>query len=396
MEPNYQYYRKAVAGHVMPLALVDLEAFDQNIQTILARAGRMPICVATKSIRCVALLRRIQEASPRFHSLMSFCVREAVFLSRNGFDNILVAYPPYGETESSGLCEELRAGKHIVVMVDRPEHVENLERIGAEADIVIPVCIDADMSSRYPGLHFGVRRSGLHTAEQVAALWEDIRRRKYVRLEGLMGYEAQIAGLPDTAPGIFLKSHVLKWLKKRSIEDVARRRAAIVNALRAAGCELCFVNGGGTGSIESTIQEDPVTEVTVGSGFFSPAMFDYYDTFHHRPAVMFAIEITRRPEKHIYTCAGGGYVASGAPGPERLPKPYLPEGARLLAFEGAGEVQTPVFYDGTERLEIGDPVFMRHSKAGELCERFNTLLLVSGGKIAGEVNTYRGDGQCFL
>ncbi|HNR30510.1 MAG TPA: amino acid deaminase/aldolase, partial [Candidatus Hydrogenedentes bacterium] len=89
-------------------------------------------------------------------------------------------------------------------------------------------------------------------------------------------------------------------------------------------------------------------------------------------------------------------IASGAAAPDKLPQPYLPEGARLIVQEGAGEVQTPVRYDGPEKLGLGDPVFMRHAKAGELCERFNTLLLVSRGRIIEETPTYRGQGWCFL
>jgi D-serine deaminase-like pyridoxal phosphate-dependent protein len=68
----------------------------------------------------------------------------------------------------------------------------------------------------------------------------------------------------------------------------------------------------------------------------------------------------------------------------------------LIDQEGAGEVQTPVIYTGAEHLHLGDPVFLRHSKAGELCERFKSLLLVQGGKVTGEVLTYRGEGQCFV
>jgi D-serine deaminase-like pyridoxal phosphate-dependent protein len=98
----------------------------------------------------------------------------------------------------------------------------------------------------------------------------------------------------------------------------------------------------------------------------------------------------------LYTCLGGGYVASGSAGTEKLPRPYLPDGAALLPLEGAGEVQTPVRYRGPERLALGDPIFMRHSKAGELCEHFNTLLLVMAGRVVGEVPTYRGEGQVFL
>jgi D-serine deaminase-like pyridoxal phosphate-dependent protein len=48
------------------------------------------------------------------------------------------------------------------------------------------------------------------------------------------------------------------------------------------------------------------------------------------------------------------------------------------------------------RLELGDPVILQHAKAGELCERFNHLLLIQGGRVVGRVPTYRGAGQAFL
>jgi D-serine deaminase-like pyridoxal phosphate-dependent protein len=188
----------------------------------------------------------------------------------------------------------------------------------------------------------------------------------------------------------------VRLLKSRSVGVVARRRAAVVAAVRARGHALRLVNGGGTGCLETTREEECVTEVTAGSAFFAPGLFDGFRRFRHLPAAGFAVEITRRPAPGVFTCAGGGYVASGAAGPEKLPQPYLPEGARLMAREGAGEVQTPVRYRGPERLVLGDPVFFRHAKAGELCERFTTLLLLANGTVVDEAATYRGEGQCFL
>jgi D-serine deaminase-like pyridoxal phosphate-dependent protein len=258
---------------------------------------------------------------------------------------------------------------------------------------VLPLCIDLDMSSSFPGLHFGVRRSGLTTPEQVLMVARLITETRGVRLEGLMGYEAQIAGVPDAGSG---KNAVIRVLKGRSRKEVADRRAKAVKALQAAGHQLRFVNGGGTGSMETTVAEDVVTEVTAGSGFYSPALFDGYEGFRHHPAAGYAIEITRLPAPGLYTCLGGGYPASGSADKNKLPSVYLPEGASLLDLEGAGEVQTPVQYHGQERLALGDPIFMRHAKAGELCERFNTLLLVAGGQVVDEVPTYRGEGHCFL
>lgn len=395
MDQSYAYYRDALAGQIFPCAYVDLERFDKNVRDILARAGTMPICLATKSIRCIEMLRRILAVSPQFHSFMAYSVREAVFLARSGFDQILVAYPVWSEARYPGFVECLAEGKTITLMVDHTAHLDHLEAIGAAAGVTIPCCIDLDMSSDFPGIHFGVRRSGIRTPEQAVALWRHAEGCPHIRLDGLMGYEAQIAGLQDKSASL-IKSLVIPRLKAKSLKEVRARRAAVVEALRTAGCDLRFVNGGGTGSIETTIEEEVVTEVTAGSGFYAPVLFDGYRQFRHEPAAGFAIEVVRQPTPDIYTCHGGGYIASGAAGPDRLPKPYLPEGAQLLQQEGAGEVQTPIQYHGPETLGHGSPVLMRHGKAGEVCERFTELLLIEGGKVVGSVPTYRGEGQCFV
>ena len=380
----------------MPFAFVDLDLFDANGAALVKRAGRKSLRVASKSVRCLSLLKRILSADRAFHGVMCYSAREAVYLSLQGIDDLLVAYPIWDESLLLELCRQIGAGRSLTLMVDSKEHVERLEDVARRADVVVPVCLDVDMSSSYPGLHFGVWRSPLTTVEDSLALSRRVMDRPHLRLDGLMGYEAQIAGLPDALPGRPLRSAILRLLKSRSVTAVARRRAAIVAALRERGAPLRFVNGGGTGSLETTAAEDAVTEVTAGSGFYSPALFDGYRVFKHLPAAGFAVEITRCPAPGLWTCHGGGFVASGAPGPDRLPLPYLPHGAALTSAEGAGEVQTPVSYGGPERLSLGDPVFMRHAKAGELCEHFDALLLVSDGKIVEEARTYRGDGHCFL
>jgi D-serine deaminase-like pyridoxal phosphate-dependent protein len=252
------------------------------------------------------------------------------------------------------------------------------------------------MSLDVPGLHFGAWRSPIRDTEQARPVIERIAGSPHIALDGIMGYEAQIAGVGDQYPGQTAKNALVRRLKARSVREVARRRAAIVTLVRSLGGNLRFVNGGGTGSIATTRREPDVTEITVGSGFYAPALFDNYRDFRYQPAAGFAIAIVRRPRPGLYTCQGGGYVASGAAGADKLPQPYLPEGVRLDPLEGAGEVQTPIHYGGPVALDVGDPVFLRHAKAGELCERFTHLLLVQGGAIVERVTTYRGDGQCFL
>jgi D-serine deaminase-like pyridoxal phosphate-dependent protein len=396
VDSDYRRYRDIFQGRPLPFAYVDLDRFDANVSSVVKRAEGTPIRLASKSIRCVDLMHRIFEASDIFQGIMAYSAREAVFLTGQGFDDILVAYPVWGEVRAAGVTDAIRAGKRIVLMVDAEEHIDFLEEIGAEAGVTVEVCLDVDMSSDFPGIHFGVRRSGVTRPDQALKVYEATKRCAHVSMTGVMGYEAQIAGLPDQIPGQVLKNAVVQFLKKRSIRELSARRAAVVNALKDAGCDLRFVNGGGTGSVETTIQEDVVTECTVGSGFYTPTLFDHYSNFKSMPAAGFALEITRQPMDTVFTCHGGGYIASGPPGWDRVPAPWLPHGAKLLSLEGAGEVQTPIEYTGPETLRLGDPVFLRHAKAGELCERFTTLLLVSGEAIVGEVPTYRGQGQCYV
>lgn len=390
----YQMYREIFRGKPMPFAYVDLDLLDANIQSILKRAQGTPIRVASKSVRCTAILKHIFGASTAFQGVMCYSALEAAHLSQHGFDDLLVAYPCWHEDHIGAACELIRAGKSVTLMVDSVEHIRHLDALAAEHGVMLPICLDIDLSIDFPGLHFGVWRSSIFGVDDALKVYDAAAASSCLRLEGIMGYEAQIAGLGDAGTG--LRNRLIRLLKRRSIPQIVERRKAIVEALQARGVKLRFVNGGGTGSVESTIQEKVVTEVTVGSGFYAPGLFDHYQAFKHQPAAGFAIEIVRQPKVGIYTCLGGGYIASGSTDANKQPVPYLPEGAQLMTLEGAGEVQTPIVYQGAEKLALGDPIFLRHSKAGELCERFNSLYLIAQGKIVDQVPTYRGEGMSFL
>jgi len=390
----YATYRRAIAGRRLPLAYCDLDRLDENVEALATRAMGNPIRVASKSVRCWAILERVLR-HPAYEGLMSYSPAEAAFLADKGVDDVFVAYPSVDAHDVGLVLDRVAQGRRIALMVDDESQVRALDRLARERDVVLPLALDIDMSSSFPGIHFGVRRSPIRDVEAARRVGRVIARRTHVRLEGIMGYEAQLAGLPDgTARAAY--NVVVRALKSRSAAEVIDRRVAIVEALRADGHPIRFVNGGGTGSLELTATDPSVTESTAGSGLFSPALFDEFAGFRHLPAAGFAVPVVRRPAPGFVTCHGGGYVASGSAGPDKLPKPFLPEGLSLVEQEGAGEVQTPLRYRGAPPVGIGDPVFFRHAKAGELCERFATMLLLEGGEVVDEVPTYRGEGQCFL
>jgi D-serine deaminase-like pyridoxal phosphate-dependent protein len=395
---TYARYRRALTGRTLPAAIVDLDRFDANARSVLERAGDRPVRVASKSVRCVGLLRRLRELSPRFARLLCFTADEALHLADAGFDDLLVAYPTVDPTHLRAVAAAVEAGQRITLMVDSVGHVEHLERELSPGGTPVPVCIDLDLSWDLPGLRFGVERSPVDGAAAAALLAARIETSPRLHLDGLMGYEAQIAGVAERAPGRSrAEQAVVVSLKRRSIRRVARRRADAVHAIeRAIGRPLRFVNAGGTGSLETSSRERVVTEVTAGSAFLAPGLFDHYDRFQHLNAAGYALPVVRLPRPGVVTCLGGGYVASGAVGPDKAPVPWLPAGARLSALEGAGEVQTPIHLPAGADLGLSDPVFLRHAKAGELCERFDALLAIRGDEVVDELPTYRGEGRTFL
>ena len=398
-QQSHQRYERIFAEIEAPFAFVDLDAMWANADQLLDRAGRKPIRVATKSLRCRALIEEILGRDARFSGLMTYTLPETLWLAEHGHEDLLLAYPT---ADTSALRElALRSAgdpeRAPLVMIDCVEHLEAIEEVlGADAP-PIRVCIDIDASWWALGgrVKVGPKRSPVHTVEQAVALAREIERRPQIELDGLMAYEGQIAGVGDEPPGRRLRAAAIRFMQKRSAKELAERRAAIVAAI-GEFCELPIVNGGGTGSLETTGAEAAVTEVTAGSGFYAPTLFDNYSRFTPTPAAAYALPIVRKPTPEMATALGGGYLASGAGDAARLPQPWLPEGLKLDPEEGAGEVQTPLLGPPAEELQIGDRVYMRHAKAGELCERFDALHLVEGDRIVDLVPTYRGEGKTFL
>ena len=382
-----------------PFAFVDLDAMGANAAAMLGRAGGKPIRVASKSLRCRALLERVLRGDAGFQGLMTFTLPETLWLAEQGFENLLLAYPTadVGALGELALRSVANPDGAPIVMVDCVEHLDAIASVlGADA-APVRVCVDLDASWWWLGgrVKVGPKRSPVHTVEQAVALAREIERRPQLKLAALMAYEGQIAGVGDRPPGRRLRGAAIRFMQRRSAAELAERRAAVVAAIRDFA-ELPIVNGGGTGSLELTGAEDAVTEVTAGSGFYAPALFDHYSRFALTPAAGFALPIVRKPTPSVATALGGGYLASGGGDPARLPVPWLPEGLRLDPEEGAGEVQTPLLGAPAAGLSIGDRVYMRHAKAGELCERLDVLHLVEGDEIVDVVPTYRGEGQAFL
>lgn len=382
--PGMDRIERLTADLDPPFAIVDEPTLWRNADDLVHRAGGTPIRVASKSVRVRALLERVLRR-PGFAGVLAYSLAEANWLADHGFDDILLAYPSVDRQAIRDLATDERRAAAITVMVDSAEHLDLIDRVAPRhADVA--VCIDVDASLRIGPIHLGVRRSPVRTPAHAARLARTITDRPGFRLNAVMFYDAQIAGLPDSSAAV-------RAVKRRSSAELTERRAAVIDAVRAYA-EPKVVNAGGTGSLDVLRTDTAITEVAAGSGLFMPTLFDSYDDFTARPAAMFALGVVRKPRADIATLFSGGYVASGTPGKARVPTPVWPRGLGMLGTEAAGEVQTPVKGRNARTLGLGDRVWLRHAKAGEMCERFDSVHIVGRDGID-TVSTYRGEGMNF-
>jgi D-serine deaminase-like pyridoxal phosphate-dependent protein len=397
-------YDAIFAAAVPPFAFVDLDALERNARRMLDQAGGLPIRIASKSVRSTTVLRRILDLDPGFSGVLAFTVPEALHLAEQGFEDLVVAYP---SVDRPAIARVARLGAEAperapVLMVDDRPHLDLIEGAIGGGRAAVRVCLEIDVGWWPLGgrmARIGPKRSPVHDARRARRMAEEIAERPGTTLAGLLAYEGQIAGVGDRVPGSPVRSAAIRAMQSRSERDIHSRLPGIVAAVREvadAKGGLDFVNGGGTGSLARTAAAGIVTELTAGSGFYAPALFDNYRSLDLEPAAFFCLPVVRRPVGGVATLLGGGYLASGPATADRLPEPYLPGGLRFDRQEGAGEVQTPVLGAAAYELRVGDRVYLRHAKAGELCERFDRLYLVEGDSIVDQVPTYRGEGKTFL
>lgn len=383
----------ATAHLTPPFAVVDLDAFDRNAASMVARAHGKPIRVASKSVRCRTLIDRALDTEG-YSGILAFTLAEAMWLAQD-HDDVVVGYPSADLPALRALAADPELAARVTIMVDAEAQLDLARQASPQPDAPLRVCLDLDASLRLGGLvHLGMRRSPVHSVSDIRELAQVVAGDDRFRLVGVMAYEGQIAGLPNNT-GRLPHRAAVRGFQALSAQELRLRRARAVEAVREVG-DLEFVNGGGTGSLESTSAEDAVTEVAAGSGLYAPRLFDGYHHFRLDPAAFFVLNVVRRPGPQHVTVLGGGWVASGPAGDDRVPTPWWPADLELLPEEGAGEVQTPLTGQGARSLQVGDRVWFRHAKAGELCEHVAEATLVSGDSVIGAVPTYRGEGRVFV
>jgi D-serine deaminase-like pyridoxal phosphate-dependent protein len=383
-----------------PVAVLHADAVRFNAHDIVRRASGKPVRIASKSLRVRSVIEALLELDG-FAGVLAYTLPEALWLSET-IDDIVVGYPTADRHALERLVTSPRSAARVTVMIDSVEHLDLIDSIRPPTereDVRVCLELDASWRSRGPLGTVGVHRSPLHEPHELEAVARAVVDRPGFSLVGIMSYEAQIAGVADRA-GRRAYNATVAFMQNRSMAELLDRRGAAVERVRRLA-DLEFVNGGGTGSLERTTQDPSVTEVAAGSGVFAGHLFDGYGHFAPAPAAAFGLTVVRRPEADVATVLGGGFVASGPPGLDRLPSPVSPAGLEFIPRESAGEVQTPLRGAAARSLGLGDRVWFRHAKSGELSERvdrFHWVDAAADGRLSvtDELPTYRGEGRSFV
>jgi len=391
---------RAVGPQDSPIAALNLPALRHNIADLRDRAGGVPLRIASKSLR----VRPIIDALVRLEhvvGVLAYDLSEASWLAtdqdgRPGIGDVLMGYPSADQRAIAELCSNDQALQRVTVLIDSVDQLDLIDAVRAPARREpIRVAVDLDAALRLPVVgDLGVLRSPVHTIDEAVRLARIVAARPGFTLVGVMSYEAQVAGVGNDVAGKPLQNNIIRtmqWLSMAQLRTRRRRAIAAIGEL----ADLQMVNAGGTGSIEATARDRSVTDIAVGSGFFGGHLFDTYRHFRPAPALAFALSVVRKPRPDVVTCHGGGWIASGPPAADRLPQAVWPAGLSYLPREAAGEVQTPLRGRAAAGLRVGDRVWFRHTKSGEVSEHVNTIAVIDG-ELIGEVHTYRGEGKAFL
>ncbi|HET6967654.1 MAG TPA: alanine racemase, partial [Ornithinibacter sp.] len=189
-------WQRATSAVRAPLVAVDLDAFDANADDLVRRAGGLPVRVASKSVRCRRLLDRVL-ARPGFSGVMAYAVPEAVWLVSSGLGDVFVAYPSADVEALRVVATDPHLRREVTLTIDSVEHVRFLRDHLGEGVDGLGVAVDVDASLRVGPVHLGVRRSPTRTPSEALAV---VRAAAGVGLDvrGVMFYDAQVAGLPDS------------------------------------------------------------------------------------------------------------------------------------------------------------------------------------------------------
>jgi 3-hydroxy-D-aspartate aldolase len=232
-----------------PALLLDLDAFEHNLDALHATLAGLPVRVRphAKAHKCPEIaLRQLARGA------VGICcqkVSEAEAFVRAGIQDVVVVNEIVGAPKLARLARLARQAR-IGVAVDDAENVNAVDRAAREAGATLDVLVEIDV---------GLNRCGVEPGPAAVSLARRVADTRHLRFSGLQAYQGRA-------------QQVRLFGERRAAAAAAADKVrATLELLAEAGLEAATVTGGGTGTYRFDAASGVYTEIQPGSYVFMDA-----------------------------------------------------------------------------------------------------------------------------
>lgn len=357
-------------GIATPQLIVDEAALKQNIQHVqirLAHAQHLKARLVVKSLASLDLLKLLSEQidTQRF---MVFHQPHIISILENFADaDILLGKPMPAQVVHQFFEQYMEwSTAKIQWLIDTKVRLQQYLEIAKKYSICLDINIEIDV-----GLH----RGGVQTTQQFTEILALIQQYpQYLKLSGLMGYDAHITKVPA-----IIKKPELAY--QSSQQTYANYQQLIQKQFPTLWHEeLCF-NGGGSPTFSFHTTESVCNDLSFGSMLLKPSDFDHDLLQALQPAVWIAAPVlkvlpfTQLPsmavlDKLPHKCKAlfiyGGYWMANY---------VYPDQAHTHVLYGRSSNQELINVPKNCDTQVDDFVFLRPTQSEAIIPQFSNLML---------------------
>lgn len=258
----------ALADVDTPALLIDLDAFERNLDRMAAAIADSPVRLRahSKTHKSPAVaLRQIERGA------IGICcqkVSEAEVMIRGGIGNLLISNQVIGKPKLDRLASLAREADWIGLCIDSGEGLKQASSAARNAGVTLNALVEIDI---------GAGRCGVAPGEAALALAQAIDDEDGLNFAGLQAYHGSAQHIREHGE------------RKAAIDKAIALTRETVELLGRHDLDCAIVGGGGTGTFEMESASGVYTELQAGSYIFMDA--DYarnrapgggdFDSFEH-------------------------------------------------------------------------------------------------------------------
>jgi len=364
-----------------PCLVVDLDALDHNISLIKASQTRgFDVRLVAKSLPCPSLIDYITKATG-ITRIMSFHLPFLCQLIENfpEMDFLLGKPMPTSALKRFNAWRKADAPQNFVPqdqlhwLIDSQNRLDQYAGFAEQSREPLSICLEIDI-----GLH----RGGFSPNKAFENAIKQIQSHPYLKLSGLMGYEAHLAKIPE-AFGI--KQH----FRQRSRRIYQQCRSIISG--QGMEPEGLILNSGGSQTFTEFESQETENELAIGSALLKPSDFDLNSLKNFQPACWIATPVLKEQSSQLPGAStisallkATGIIGNHAGfiyGGNWQAQPVYPQSMQRMRPFGFSSNQECYTFKQGDYPKVDDFVFFRPKQSEALLLQFGNIAAYRSGQI---------------